>query len=345
MKIILYDTKQYDKIWFDRLNQKQHQITYVKDNLTSENIKQAKGYDAICAFVNTDGNKQVLKTLSSLGVKYWLQRSMGYNRVDLKAAKKYDIQVFRVPNYSAESIGEHAMTLMLALNRHLITAIKRNQKWNFTLDGLEGKVIYESTIGVIGAGKIGQSLINIANGMGAKILVYDEYAAKHFPETAKKLNFTYTSLEKVSQESDFISLHAPLTPTTKHIINEKTIKLMTKKPILINTSRGELIDTSALVKALKSGQISGAGLDVLENEAHLFYQNMSTDKKELVKKNPNWYFLLNQDNVIITSHQAFFTNVALKQIAQITLDNATSAANNDFDNALQLTSDGKIKNG
>ncbi len=345
MNIIFYDAKNYDKLWFDKINNGKHHITYIEDNLDLNNINQAKGYDSICAFVNTVGNEKIFQILNQLGIKVWLQRSMGYNKIDLKAAQKYNIKVFRVSNYSAESVAEHAITLMMALNRRLLMAIKRTQNWNFSLDNLEGKAINDSTVGVIGAGNIGQCFIKIVNGMGAKIIVYDEFSAKNFPDLAQELNFSYVTLNELCAKSDFISLHAPLLPTTKHMINDQTIALMAQKPILINCGRGELIDTSALIKGLKSGQISGVGLDVLEREENRFYHNLSSQKQTLETTDQEWKFLLNQDNVLVTAHQAFFTTLALKQIATITLENASHFDNHNYQNALQLMGDGKVKNG
>lgn len=345
MKIIVYDVKPYDQEWFEKINQNRHQIKYVSDNLTSKNITLSKGYEAICGFVNTDGSKEVLKELSALGVKYWLARSMGYDAIDLKAAEQFNIKVFRVPNYSAEAVAEHAVTLLMTLNRHIYESVSRTKKWNFALAGLEGKVINNSTVGVIGAGKIGQSFIKIMRGMGAKVIVFDEYAHKNIPTLEKDFNFTFVSLEEIMKESDFISLHAPLLPSTEHIINAKMIDLMTKKPLLINCSRGKLIDTSALIAGLQKGKIGGAGLDVLERESNRFYYDLSSQKNKLEKEDAEWKTLLANERVLITSHQAFLTDYALKQIATITLENATKAQQGDFTNALTILTNGKIKNG
>lgn len=345
MKIIMYDSKPFEQFWFDKLNDQHHKIKYIPENLTLDNVSKTKGFDAVCAFVNTEGDAQILKVLAQNGIKYWFQRSMGYNRIDLKVAAKYNIKVFRVSNYSAESVAEHALALMMSLNRKLLEANRRVKNWNFSLNGLEGKCVHESTVGVIGSGKIGQCFIKIMNGMGAKVLVYDEYAQKETPQIAKDLNFEFTDLNTLLKNSDFISLHAPLLKSTFHMINDQAFKLMTKKPLIINCSRGELIDTKALIKALKTNLISGAGLDVLEHETNRFYNDLSQNKSVLEKQDLDWKFLLNASNVLVTGHQAFLTNIALKQIAMITLNHANEAQKGNFSNALELMNDGKIKNG
>lgn len=345
MKIAIFDSKEYDQIFFDKENNDRHKIKYFSENLSLENIDKAKGFDAVCGFVNTNGDAPILEKLAALGIKVWLQRSMGYNRIDLAKAKELGISVFRVPNYSAETVSEHAFALLMAVNRRLVKANKRTQKGNFSLNGLQGKCLHSSTIGVIGSGKIGQGFISIARGCGSEVLVYDEFAQKNFPETATKLGFKYVSKDELLAKSDFISLHVPLLDSTYHMVDEEAINKMKDGVIIINASRGRLIDTTAMVAALKNGKIAGAGLDVIEREAKRFFRDKSNEIEAIKERDPEWAYLMENENVIITSHQAFFSDLALTQIAQITLSNADDAQKGDLSKALILQEDGKILNG
>lgn len=345
MKIAFFDAKEYDIKYFNQENNGRHEIVYFKENLNINTAKLAKGFDAICAFVNTYGDKYVLDILASYGVKVWLQRSMGYNKVDLVKAQELGIQVFRIPNYSAESVAEFAMATLMTLNRKLVAASRRVKKYNFSLNGLDGMCVYGSTIGVIGAGKIGQCFINIARGMGARVLVFDIYSETNNPDLAKKMGFEYVTLTKLLKESDFISLHAPLLPSTKHMIDMDAVSIMKKGVIIVNTSRGELIDIKAAIKGLKNNTIAGLASDVLEREEGRFYEDVSTRAEEIQQMDPEWAELIKMKNVLITSHQAFLTNVALTQIARITLDNADNAEKQDFTNALRLLENGRVQNG
>ncbi|MGP1451246.1 MAG: 2-hydroxyacid dehydrogenase [Metamycoplasmataceae bacterium] len=345
MKIAFFDAKEYDIKYFDAVNQNRHEITYFKENLSIDNAYLAKGYDAVCGFVNTYGDKFVLDILSKNGVKFWLQRSMGYNKINLAYANQLGIKVFRVPNYSAESVAEFAACTMMALNRNLLIAQSRVKNFNFSLNHLDGKVVFGSTVSVIGAGKIGQCFIKIVKGMGAKVLVFDTYSQEHFPELAEKMGFEYVSFKKAIKEADFISLHAPLLPSTKYLIDEEAIKIMKPGVIIINTARGELIELPAILKGLKSKKLGGVAVDVLEREEGRFYEDVSSYAKDLKINDPEWAELLQMENVIVTSHQAFLTNVALDQIAKITLANADDAQNNNFEKALILMDNGRVKNG
>ncbi len=345
MKIAIFDAKKYDEEFFDKENNNRHEITYFTENLSKKNLEQAKGFDAVCGFVNTPADREILKTLSEYGVKVWLQRSMGYNRVDLDAAKEFGIEVFRVPNYSAETVSEHALALMMSVNRRLIKADARTSKCDFSLNGLQGKCINNSTIGVIGSGKIGQGFIKAVKGMGAKVIVFDEFAQKNFPDTAKQLDFEWVNFETLLSQSDFISIHAPLLPSTEHMINKEAISKMKKGMILINCSRGPLVDTTALVEGLKSGVIAGAGLDVLEREAGRFFFDKSNDETKIKTEDAEWKYLLENQNVIVTAHQAFFSELALTQIASVTIANADDAEKQDFSKALKKQEDGKVLNG
>lgn len=345
MKIAFFDAKEYDKIYFDKENNKRHEITYFKENLTIENVHLAIGFDAVCGFVNTSANKFILKLLSDFNVKYWFQRSMGYNKIDLAYAQKCGIKVFRVPNYSAQSVAEFAVTTLMTLNRKIPTAISRVKKFNFSLDKLDGKAIYNSCVGVLGAGKIGQEFIKIMKGMRAKIVVYDEFMEKNSPELALKLGFEYVSFTTMLKNSDFISLHAPLLASTKYIFDKHAYEYMKKGVIIVNTARGELMKLDDTISALESGKIAGLALDVMEREEGRFYEDISHQAKEIKRADKEWDRLISMENVIITSHQAFLTDVALAEIARITLQNADDAQNKNYDNALILMEDGKVKNG
>lgn len=345
MKIAIFDAKNYDKKYFDLENNGRHEIVYFEENLSTSNAHLAQGFDAACGFVNTPVDADVIKALAANGVKVWLQRSMGYNRVDLKAAAEHGIKVFRVPNYSAETVGEHAVSLLMSLNRRLPEAKRRTENWDFHLDGLTGKCLQTSTVGVVGSGKIGQTFIKIMKATGAKVVVFDEFAQANFPQTAAQLGFEWATLDELLAQSDFISLHAPLLPTTKHMINKDAIAKMKKGVILINAARGELINTTDMIEGLKSGIIAGVGLDVLEREAGRFYFDRSADASSLAAEDQEWAWLLKQSNVLITAHQAFFTELALTQIARVSLANADDAQAGNFEKALELQADGKVKNG
>lgn len=345
MKIAIFDAKQYDREYFDKENHGRHEITYFEENLSLDNIELAKGFEAVCGFVNTPAEAEILEGLAKVGVTTWLQRSMGYNRVDLKKAEELGISVFRVPNYSAETVGEHAVSLLMTLNRRLIKANRRVSHCDFSLNGLQGKAIFGSTVGVVGSGKIGQTFIKAMKGMGADVLVFDEFAQANFPQTADQLGFKWASLDEMLAAADFISLHAPLLPSTKHMINDAAVAKMKEGVILINCARGPLVDTTALLKGLKSGKIAAAGLDVVEREEGRFFFDLSANEAQIKAEDKEWAELLEMDNVLITAHQAFFSTIALTQIASITLGNADAAQAKDFSKALKLQADGKVLNG
>ncbi|UUM20026.1 MULTISPECIES: NAD(P)-dependent oxidoreductase [unclassified Mycoplasma] len=345
MKIAFFDAKGKRNQYLDQFNNNQHEFIYFKENLTLDNIDKVKGFDAIGGSVNTRFNKEVLEQLHKNGVKFLLQRSMGYDNVDLATANKLGIEVFRVPNYSAESVAEMAVLMLLALNRNLLIANKRVSNYDFTINGLLGSCVHNSTVGVIGSGRIGQAFIKIIKAIGARILVFDEPLQASNPELAQKLGFEFVTFDQMLSQSDFISLHAPLLPSTKHIINAQSINKMKDGVIIINTARGEMIDTSAVLAGLKSGKIKGLACDVLEREQGRFFLDRSADKAELEKLDPEWKELIQMDNVLITPHYAYLTDVALSQIAKITLDNANAAQRGDFTNALKLMPDGKVHNG
>lgn len=345
MKIAFFDAKEYDKKYFDLINKNRHEIVYFEENLNINNVSKTKGFDAVCGFVNTYGDKYILKLLAQNNVKIWLQRSMGYNKIDLSTAEELGIHVFRVPNYSAESVAEFAFALLMSLNRNVIKATNRVKQYNFSLNQLDGKAIYGSTIGVIGAGKIGQCFIKIAKGMGANVIVFDTFCEANNPKLADELGFKFATFTQLIKQSDFISLHAPLLPSTKYLIDKDAIDLMKKGVVIINTARGELIDISAALYGLENGTIRGLGCDVLEREEGRFYNDISSQIKEYKKLDSEWFQLIENENVIVTSHQAFLTDTALMQIAKITLDNADLAAKGDFEKALKILNNGKVLNG
>ncbi|WP_426461135.1 NAD(P)-dependent oxidoreductase [Mycoplasma hafezii] len=345
MKIAFFDAKDYDIKYFDKYNEGRHQITYFKENLSLNTVHLAEGYDAVCGFVNTYGDKVILEVLKKMGVKYWFQRSMGYNKIDIAKANELGIEVFRIFNYSAESIGEFAFAGLLSLNRNLFKAHDRVQKYNFSLNGLDGKCVGNSTIGVIGSGKIGQTFIKLAKATGARVLVFDAFAQENFPQTADKFGFEWASLTEVLRESDFISIHCPLLPSTRYLIDDAAVDAMKEGMILINTARGETMDIKAVLRGLKSGKIRGLATDVLEREEGRFYEDVSARIDDLKALDPDWKELIEMDNVLVTSHQAYLTDLALTQIAKATLENADNAEKGNFDNALRIMENGKIKNG
>ncbi|QDF65051.1 NAD(P)-dependent oxidoreductase [Mycoplasma nasistruthionis] len=345
MKIAFFDAKDYDIESFNLYNNNRHEITFFKENLNLNTVSLAKGYDAVCCFVNTYGDKVILEVLSKLGVKYWFQRSMGYNKIDVAKANQLGIEVFRIFNYSAESIGEFAFAGLSALNRNLITANKRVENYNFSLNGLEGKCIGNSTVGVIGSGKIGQTFIKIAKATGARVIVFDSFAQQNFPDLANQFGFEFVSLTQLLKESDFISIHCPLLPSTRYLINQAAIDIMKNGVVIVNTARGEIVDIKAMLNGLNSGKVKGYAADVLEREEGRFYEDVSAVKAELEQLDPEWKELIAHPNVLITSHQAFLTDLALTQIAKATLDHADAAAKGDFANALRLLDNGKVLNG
>lgn len=317
MRVAFYDTKPYDKDSFNKANKNfNYELKFLEARLTEDTAMLAKGYDVVCAFVNDTLNKNVIDQLVKDGVKLLALRCAGYNHVDFKAAYK-KLHVVRVPAYSPYAVAEHAMALMMTLNRKTHRAYSRTRDHNFNISGLTGFDLYGKTIGVIGTGKIGQVFIDICKGLGMNILAYDLY-----PTEIEGV--TYTNLEELYKNSDIISLHCPLTKDTHHIINDMAISQMKDGVMIINTSRGALIDTSSLIEGLKNRRVGSAGLDVYEEESDYFFEDFSTqilDDDQLAR-------LLSFNNVLITSHQAFLTNEALKNIADTTLYNIKSFEDN-----------------
>ncbi len=315
MKIAFYDTKPYDRTWFDAYEAEyKAELFYLEERLSPQTVKEAEGCDAVCIFVNDDCSKQVIKQLADLGVKAILLRCAGYNNVDLKEAEACRIPVLRVPSYSPSAVAEHAAALLLAINRKIPRAYCRTRDFNFSINGLMGVGLQGKRAGVIGTGKIGQALIPILKGFGMEILAYDAYPNESLCE---KYGIAYVDLNTLLAQSDVISLHCPLTKDTYHIINKETIVQMKQDVILVNTSRGALIDTTALIEGLKSGKLYGVGLDVYEEEDAYFFE----DKSGEIMYDERLAYLMTFPNVLITSHQAFFTREAMAAIARVTLEN------------------------
>lgn len=313
VKIAFFDTKDYDKHFFDVYNKDyNYEITYFESKLSKETAILAKGYDVVCIFVNDTADKETLKILEENGVKLIALRCAGFNNVDLE--NKGNLRVVRVPQYSPHSVAEHAVALLLNINRKIYKSYQRVKKYNFSLDGLLGFDVYGKTVGVIGTGKIGKVFIEIMKGFGAKVIAYDLYKDE---KAATEIGFEYVSLNSLYKESDIISIHCPLTPETDNMINKDSIKKMKDGVIIINTSRGKLVNTNDLIEELSSGKIGGVGLDVYDNEGEYFLKDLSGS----YKRDKNLSLLISMPNVIITSHQAFFTNEALNKIASDTCNN------------------------
>ena len=308
-KVVVFDSRKYDQQSFDKYQDK-YEFVYFKDRLSISTVALAKSADAVMCFVNDELNDEVLTTLNSYNIHGVFLRCAGYNNVDLVSAYKNKIHIARVPAYSPYAIAEHAFALILSLNRHIHKAYIRSRDFNFNLEGLIGFDLHDKTIGVIGTGKIGRIFIDIAKGFGMNVLCYDPY-----PVTNSDLN--YTSLEEIYEKSDIISLHCPLTKENHHMINEDSINKMKDGVMIINTSRGGLIDSKALLEGLKEKKIGSVGLDVYEEEANLFYR----DNSFKIIDDDVLSLLIGMPNVIITSHQAYLTEEALNNIAETTIKN------------------------
>ena len=314
MKIAFFDAKSYDKPSFDRYTAEEGiDIKYFETKLNEDTVYLAKGYDAVCVFVNDDVNVNVINSLHDMGVRVLALRCAGFNNIDIKQAYG-KIHVLRVPAYSPYAVAEHAMALLLTSIRRIHKAYIRSRDFNFSLNNLTGFDLYGKTVGVIGTGKIGKVFVNICRGFGMKVLAYDKYPAE---EISDGVNVKYTTLPDLLKNSDIISLHCPLTDETRYIINEKAIDLCKKGVVIINTSRGALVDTEALLKGIKSRKVGAACLDVYEEESDLFFE----DNSGHILEDDTLARLISMPNVIVTSHQAFLTREALDNIAETTINN------------------------
>ena len=313
-KIAFFDTKPYDEVSFNQINQKfGFEIKYFKGHLNINNVPLTKGFDAVCIFVNAVANAEVIDELAKNDVKVIALRCAGYNNVDLNAAKNR-IKVVRVPAYSPYAVAEHTLALMLTLNRKTHKAYNRTREGNFALNGLMGFDMHGKTAGIIGTGKISKILIQTLRSMGLKVIAFDIFPDYAF---AEKYEIEYSSLDHLYANADIISLHCPLTKDTEYIINETSIAKMKNGVMIINTGRGKLINTHALIQGLKSKKIGAAGLDVYEEESDYFFE----DRSNRVMDDDILARLLSFNNVIVTSHQAFFTQEAMHNIAETTLQN------------------------
>lgn len=314
LKVAVFDTKPYIKDIFEERNNGRFALKFFDTRLTEDTVAMASGFKVLCAFVNDQINSEVIEKLAQNGVEMITLRCAGYNNVDLAACKKLNISVTRVPAYSPHSVAEHAVALMLALNRHIHRANNRVREGNFSLNGLVGFNMHGKTVGVVGTGKIGVCAIRILVGFGCRILANSRSVNK---EAAALEGVTYVDLDTLLHESDIISLHAPLLPQTHYLINSETISKMKRGVMVINTSRGGLVDTQALIGGLLSGQVGSAGLDVFEEESGYFFEDFSDD----VIADETLARLTTFNNVMVTSHMAFLTKEALSNIADTTYDN------------------------
>ncbi|EJF11677.1 2-hydroxyacid dehydrogenase [Pontibacter sp. BAB1700] len=329
MNVLFFSSKVYDSTFFNAANKShQHKLSYLEVPLNKNTAVLANGYGAVCIFVNDTANAEVLRLLAEQGVKLIALRCAGFNNVDLGAAAELGMKVVRVPAYSPYSVAEHTLALILTLNRKTHRAYNRVKEGNFALNGLMGFDLNGKTVGLIGLGKIGLVTAKILKGFGCRVLGYDIEKRGEFDE----IGIEFTDLSSLYANSDIISLHCPLTPQTHHIINKETIAQMKPGVMLINTSRGALVDTKAVIAALKSGQIKYLGIDVYEEEADLFFEDLS----DRVIQDDVFMRLLSFNNVLITGHQAFFTSNALESIAGITLQNIA-----DFEQGRQLENEVK----
>lgn len=311
MKIAFYGTKPYDRIWFEPLSETYHiKLTFYEAQCTEDTLELARGYDAVCIFINDQIDAGMIDRLCAMNIKGILLRSAGFNHVDLIAAKDR-IHVLRVPSYSPEAVAEYAAAMLLTVNRFTHRAYTRTRDFNMNINGLMGTDLHGKAAGIIGTGKIGQSMIRILKGFQMRILAYDPYPVKG-------LGVEYVSLETLFAKSQFISLHCPLTKESYHIIDEKAIEQMHDRVYIVNTSRGALIDANALITGLLSKKIAGVGLDVYEEEDGIFYEDLS---HKIIQDN-TLARLMTFPNVLITPHMGFFTREAMQAIAVETLENA-----------------------
>lgn len=314
MKVTFFSTQPYDKLFFNQQNEQLgYELEFFETHLGPHIVNAISHTDAVCAFVNDKVNESVIEVLATKGVKIIALRCAGFNNVDLEAAKKYSIHVCRVPAYSPQAVAEHAVAMLLTLNRKTNKAYNRVREQNFSLNGLIGFDVFGKTVGVIGTGNIGKAFCKIMLGFGCKVMAFDMFVDKEM----EALGVEYKPLVEVFAQSDIISLHCPLNEQTKHLINKETIALMQKGVMLINTSRGGLINTKDAIAALKSHQIGYLGIDVYEQEDKLFFKDLSAT----IIEDDTIQRLMSFPNVLITAHQAFFTKEALTQIASTTLNN------------------------
>ena len=314
MRIALFSTKPYDQEYFEKYNKKgDYDITFFEASLNRSTVDLTKGFQCVCVFVNDKIDAWVIERMKNFGVQLIALRCAGFNNVDLEAAKSNNIKVVRVPAYSPEAVAEHTLALILTLNRKTHKAYNRIREGNFSLNKLIGFNLYKKTVGVIGTGKIGVALCRILLGFGCRVLAYDPYPS----EELRSMGIVYLPFEELLAQSDIISLHCPLTKNTKHLIRQSTIDLMKDGVMIINTSRGALINTSDVIDNLINHKIAYLGIDVYEQEENLFFKDLS----ESIIQDEFILRLNSFPNVLITSHQAYFTKEAMNEITETTLEN------------------------
>lgn len=329
-KITFFSTQSYDKVFFEKYNTDfGYELDFFDTQLNEQTVKLISNTDVVCVFVNDVVNASVIKQLAERKVRIIALRCAGFNNVDLDAAKKYNLKVCRVPAYSPEAVAEHAMAMILTLNRKTHKAYNRVREQNFSLNGLLGFDLHGKTVGIIGTGNIGKAFAKIIKGFGCNVLAFDIVTDSEM----EAAGVSFVSLETIFKESDIISLHCPLNEKTKHLIDKKSLSIMKDHVMIINTSRGGLIETACVIEGLKEGKIGYLGIDVYEQEEKLFFRDLSEDiiQDDAIQR------LMSFPNVLVTAHQAFFTNEALTQIALVTFNNIESLlAQNDIDNKAAL---------
>lgn len=316
MKVAVFSSKPYDRTFLEAANTEYgHELVFLESRLNQETAKLAAGFPAVCVFVNDELHRETLEAIYQGGTRLVALRCAGFNNVDLQAAAELGLTLVRVPAYSPYAVAEHTIALILGLNRRIYRAYARVREGNFSIDGLLGFDLHGSTVGIIGTGKIGAIVAQIMQGFGCEVIAYDRYRN---PECEAR-GVRYVELSALFARSDIISLHCPLMAETYHLIDESAIGQMKKGVMVINTSRGGLIDTEAVIQGLKSGQIGYLGLDVYEQESELFFEDFSNE----IIQDDTFERLLTFPNVLITGHQAFFTENAMRNIAETTLSNIT----------------------
>lgn len=329
MKVAIFSTKPYERVYLDKFNKGKHELVYFDAALNADTTNLAIGFEAVCVFVSDKIDKNTIEKLAKDGVKLIDLRSAGFNNVDIEAAAKHNIKVLRVPAYSPQAVAEHAVALILTLNRKTHKAYNRVREGNFSVENLMGFNLFEKTVGVIGTGKIGTAFCQIMQGFGCKVIAFDIVQS----DFLKKRGVEYKSAHEILRDSDIISLHCPLTLETHYLFNSTTFSEMKPGAMLINTSRGGLINTTDAIEALKTGRLGYLGIDVYEQEENLFFKDLSESliPDDLIER------LMAFHNVLITPHQGFFTQEALDQIAITTLQNFT-----DFENEISSKNEVKL---
>lgn len=317
MKTTVYNVSPYEKPYLEAANNDQFELNYLQEKLSKDTVALAKGSEAIVIFANDDASAEVLKALKEEGVKYIATRTMGVDHIDMDKARELEIKVANVPHYSPYSVAEHTVALMLALNRKLIQANRKIRDYNFRLNGLVGFDMHGKTVGILGAGEIGAVSTKILHGFGCNILIYD---VQKNEELIEKYDVKYVELDELCQNSDIITIHAPLTDETRHTIKRETIKKMKDKVMIINAARGGIVKTEDVLEGLKSGKIGYFGMDVYEHEKGLFFEDHYSD----IIEDDLFLQLMSLKNVMITAHQAFLTHEALQQDINATIENLSA---------------------